>query len=111
MRASNARAGLRTGKACHRRWIAYVKSQISALASSIRGGSRVPELGPLGSVRGALSNERPYRDLTNVASKACPAPQSSPFCDEYGAPIAPPLRSSHAREAASLDPRVRILHP
>jgi len=23
----------------------------------------VPELGPLGSVRGALSNERPYRDL------------------------------------------------
>jgi hypothetical protein len=22
----------------------------------------VPELGPLGSVRGALSNERPYRD-------------------------------------------------
>ena len=27
------------------------------------GGSRVPELGPLGSVRGALSNERPYRDL------------------------------------------------
>jgi transposase len=27
---------------------------------------------------------------------------------EYGAPIAPPSRSSHAREAASLDPRVRI---
>jgi hypothetical protein len=31
--------------------------------------------------------------------------------DEYGAPIAPPLRSSHAQEAASLDPRVRILPP
>ena len=28
-------------------------------------GSRVPELGPLGSVRGALSNERPYRDRPN----------------------------------------------
>jgi hypothetical protein len=26
----------------------------------------VPEWGPLGSVRGALSNERPYRDLRNV---------------------------------------------
>jgi len=26
----------------------------------------VPELGTLGSVRGALSNERPYRDLRNV---------------------------------------------
>src|SRR5437016_5415239 len=31
----------------------------SALALSTRGGSRVPELGTLGSVRGALSNERP----------------------------------------------------
>src|ERR1700747_152513 len=29
-----------------------------------QGKSRVPELGPLGSVRGALSNEWPYRDLS-----------------------------------------------
>jgi len=28
----------------------------------------VPELGTLGSVRGALSNERPYRDLGNVVA-------------------------------------------
>ena len=28
----------------------------------------MPEWGPLGSVRGALSNERPYRDLRNVAA-------------------------------------------
>jgi hypothetical protein len=27
-----------------------------------RGGRRVPEFGPLGFVRGALSNELPYRD-------------------------------------------------
>src|SRR6185437_7423749 len=40
----------------------------SALALSTRGGSRVPELGTLGSVRGALSNERPYRDLRNVVA-------------------------------------------
>src|SRR5262249_14316182 len=33
--------------------------------SGTRGGSRVPEWGPLGSVRGALSNERPYRDRTS----------------------------------------------
>ena len=33
------------------------------LPSDTQGGSRVPELGPLGSVRGALSNGRPYRDL------------------------------------------------
>src|SRR6266550_1896098 len=37
--------------------------------SHTQGGSRVPELGPLGSVRGALSNERPYRDLRNVVAK------------------------------------------
>src|ERR1044072_5336214 len=30
-----------------------------ASPSNTRGGSRVPELGPLGSVRGALSNGRP----------------------------------------------------
>src|SRR5262249_61100480 len=35
-----------------------------ALASSLctRGGSRVPKLGSLGSVRGAVSNDRSYRD-------------------------------------------------
>src|SRR3954467_376626 len=30
--------------------------------SDTQGGSRVPESGPLGSARGALSNGRPYRD-------------------------------------------------
>jgi hypothetical protein len=38
----------------------------NALPSHTQGGSRMPELGPYGSVRGALSNERPYRDLGNV---------------------------------------------
>src|SRR6266566_9270694 len=28
----------------------------------------MPELGPYGSVRGALSNERPYRELRNVGA-------------------------------------------
>jgi hypothetical protein len=28
----------------------------------------MPELGPYGSVRGALSNERPYRDLANPSA-------------------------------------------
>jgi len=41
------------------------KKEKKASPSNTRGGSRVPELGPLGSVRGALSNERPYRDLRN----------------------------------------------
>jgi hypothetical protein len=35
---------------------------VYALPSDTRGRSRVPELGSLGSVRGALSNGRPYRE-------------------------------------------------
>src|SRR6266403_3241165 len=42
--------------------------QNNALPSHTQGGSRMPELGPYGSVRGALSNERPYRDLRNVVA-------------------------------------------
>ena len=38
----------------------------NAFPSHTQGGSRMPELGPYGSVRGALSNEPPYRDLRNV---------------------------------------------
>jgi hypothetical protein len=33
----------------------------------------MPELGPYGSVRGALSNERPYRDLGKCRPKLIPA--------------------------------------
>ncbi len=33
-----------------------------ASPSATQGGSRMPESGTYGSVRGALSNERPYRD-------------------------------------------------
>src|ERR1700757_4773940 len=71
MRANKARAGHRTGQACHRRWNAYGTSPckgwsvasvipvLGGLALLTRGRSRVPELGLLGSVRGALSNEWP----------------------------------------------------
>ena len=45
------------------------KKEKKASPSNTRGGSRVPEWGPLGSVRGALSNKRPYRDLRNVVPK------------------------------------------
>src|SRR4051812_44660873 len=40
----------------------FIPGRSSALPSRTQGGSRVPESGPLGSVRGALSNGRPYRD-------------------------------------------------
>src|SRR5258708_19023798 len=38
----------------------------NALPSHTQGGSRMPEMSPYGSVRGALSNKRTYRDLYNV---------------------------------------------
>jgi hypothetical protein len=55
----------------------------NALPSHTQGGSRMPELGPYGSVRGALSNERPYRDLRNVVAnyrfeKSCRFPRIQP---------------------------------
>ena len=37
--------------------------------SNTQGRSRMPELGPSGSVRGALSNERPYRDTLSRPRK------------------------------------------
>src|SRR3954468_7312332 len=40
----------------------FTPGRVNASPSDTQGGSRVPELGPLGSVRGALSNGRPYRD-------------------------------------------------
>src|SRR5271165_3198659 len=40
-----------------------------ALTSNTRGRSRMPELGPSGSVRGALSNGRPYRDTSASNSR------------------------------------------
>src|ERR1035437_4932480 len=70
MRASKARAGLRAGKPCHRRWSAYGTSrEYREAPSHTRGGSRMPELGPYGSVRGARSNARPYRDQNKKGIK------------------------------------------
>ena len=40
----------------------FTPGPTSVSPSNTRGGSRMPESGPYGSVRGALSNERPYRD-------------------------------------------------
>src|SRR6266498_2478451 len=53
-RASKARTGHREGSACHRRWNAYGMS----LPSHTRGGSRMRESRPYGSVRGARDETR-----------------------------------------------------
>jgi hypothetical protein len=54
--SSQSRASSTLGRAC-------------ALPSDTQGRSRVPELGSLRSVRGALSNGRPYRELVISQSK------------------------------------------
>jgi hypothetical protein len=47
-----------------------------------QGRSRVPELGLLGSVRGALSNERPYRECENSWLTRKRARSERFFCDQ-----------------------------
>ena len=40
----------------------FIRGQRVASPLDTRGGSRMPELGPYGSVRGARGNSRPYRE-------------------------------------------------
>ena len=49
-----------------------IPGRMCALPSDTRGRSRVPELGSLGSVRGAFSNERPYRERVNPSAGVGP---------------------------------------
>src|SRR5712691_5586071 len=57
--------GRSTGQACHRRWGAYDTPRKRSTGWT-RGRSRVRESRMHGSVRGALSNERPYRDQSEM---------------------------------------------
>jgi hypothetical protein len=47
----------------------FIRGLQTDLPSNILGGSRMRESRMSGSVRGALSNERPYRDRTNRAER------------------------------------------
>src|SRR5438045_5564136 len=46
----------------------FIRGPKSASPSNTRGGSRMRESRTYGSVRGALSNERPYRDRRKCSS-------------------------------------------
>src|ERR1700680_1920380 len=41
----------------------FIRGRMLALPSLTQGGSRMPESGPFGSVRGMCSNAHPYRDI------------------------------------------------
>ena len=51
-----------TGRTQSRGTVSQARERIRHVASHTRGGSRMPELGTYGSVRGARGNSRPYRD-------------------------------------------------
>src|SRR4051794_16969301 len=72
----------------------FTPGRVNVSPSDTQGGSRVPELGPLGSVRGALSNERPYRDSWRGDPRAPRCPMSRHRKD--------PLRSLTADERKQL---------
>jgi hypothetical protein len=79
------------------RWSAYGKTVTkNALPSHTQGGSRVREFRSHGSVRGALSNERPYRDLRNVVA-------NYPFESSRGFPGSEPNsgQGDHSRLSCS----------
>ena len=65
-----------------------------ALPSDTRGRSRVPELGSLGSVRGALRNGGPYREHIEQRQEMTAEDQARSQCnDHYGdvVPLAPSI--------------------
>src|SRR5437667_4318586 len=47
----------------------FIRGQRVASPLDTQGGSRMPELGPYGSVRGARGNSRPYRESRRYAAK------------------------------------------
>src|SRR5262249_50334132 len=94
MRTSKARTGLRARLACHRRWSVYGKQ----LPSYTRGGSRMRESRPYGSVRGA-------RDETRVPT-ATP-PRLHHASRRRGGRVA----ARGARAAAQKIPRIGVVLP
>ena len=60
-----------TGRAQYRETVSQalkrIRHQVAPLDT--RGGSRMPELGPYGSVRGARGNSRPYRESRDCAGR------------------------------------------
>jgi hypothetical protein len=62
----------------------FTPGQMCDLQSDTRGGSRMPELGPYGFMRGARGNSRPYRDPRPIADIALTDTRIALF------PMAPP---------------------
>src|ERR1700716_1966213 len=64
----------------------FIRGQRVASPLDIQGGSRMPELGPYGSVRGARGNSRPYRErhLLRLSSSQFDPSETSPPVERLG---------------------------
>ena len=69
MRSSNARSGHSTGFNVPSALAAYGERVRNRFRVITQGGSRMREFRSYGSVRGALSNGRPYRDVRRETGK------------------------------------------
>src|SRR3954468_13474916 len=81
----------------------FIPGRVNVSPSDTQGGSRVPELGPLGSVRGALSNGSPYRDSHAVLGvfDEGPLAASSPFWAHPNVTVLPHISAPTDHESAA----------
>src|SRR5438128_5214281 len=64
----------------------FIRGQRVASPLDTQGGSRMPELGPYGSVRGARGNSRPYREKHMLALRFSGFDESPEGLSPSGAP-------------------------
>ena len=102
--ADQQRALRTQGRASVGQELARIRQAASSAPSSpTRGGSRMRESRTYGSVRGAVSNDRPYRDLIPDSVARRHSPLRGPttgFCNE---------RRSAAVRTSSITTRTRLL--
>src|SRR5208283_4681093 len=101
-RGRECKSSLTNGCQCR---ASFIPGQANALPSNTRGGSRMPESGSSGSVRGALRNERPYRERDSHPDCRCAGETGKEqvvqvHCDEGVATRIGPKPCAYLREEA-----------
>jgi group II intron reverse transcriptase/maturase len=89
----------------------FILGRACALPSDTRGRSRVPELGSLGSVRGASSNERPYRENIAIGQRHSEQDPARAYVVGGGLGRRPRRRAAGRSVAGGLGSRVARRRP